>query len=447
MSQIKLSDHFTYRKLLRFSIPTIIMMIFTSIYGVVDGIFITKFAGSLCFDAVNLVMPFMMLLAMFAYIIGTGGSALIAKTLGEGEPQKANRIFSLLVYLTIALGVTVSIIGQLSVKSVVHLLGYNVKDQAVFHYSVQYARILLISLPFFMLQNVFQSFFAVAERTQTGLYVIVCAGVMNMILDALFVGVFKWGIVGAGCATAVSEFIGGGFPVIYFIRKNSSCFRLGKTSFSGKDVWRTVTNGASEFMTSISMNVVAISYNFQLLRIYHGSTVGLGAYGFIMYVQFIFAAVFIGYSIASSQIISYHYGANNRQELHNLLRKSLVLVGSCSVVMFGLSQALSGPLANLFTTTDELYRIYSQSFRINAIGYLFFGFCIFSSGFFTALNNGLISAIISFVRTFVFQLVAIFTLPILFGDQAIWLAYGFAELMSLILSVVFLVIFRKKYGY
>lgn len=441
--RIQLSDHFTYRKLLRFVMPSIIMMIFTSVYGVVDGLFVSNFVGKTAFAAINLIMPFLMGISALGFMVGTGGSAIVAKALGEGKKEKANEYFSMMVWVTLIGGLILALLGFIFLRPIAAALG---AEGALLENCISYGRILLISLTPFMLQNVFQSFFVTAEKPKLGLYAIVAAGISNMILDFLFIAVFHWGLTGAAAATAVSEFVGGVFPVFYFGRENNSLLRLGRLHFDGRILIKACANGSSELMTNLSMSVVNALYNFQLMR-FAGED-GVAAYGTIMYVNFIFIAIFIGYSIGSAPIIGYNYGAGNHAELKNMLRMSLSLVCVWGIALALLSQLLAAPLAAVFVGYDkELFALTCHGFRIYALTFLVNGFNIFGSSFFTALNNGAVSAIISFLRTLVFQVAALVLLPLLFGIDGIWSAVLVSELMTLILTVTFLIKKKKIYHY
>ena len=441
--KIQISDHFTVKKLIRFVFPSVVMMVFTSIYGVVDGFFVSNYAGKTPFAAVNLILPFVMMIGSLGFMIGTGGSALVAKTLGEGNKKKANEQFSLLIYSVILFSIVLVIIAQLVLKRVSVLLG---ADEEMLEYCIAYGRIALCSMPFFMLQNVFQSFFVTAERPHLGLAVTVIAGVNNMVMDFLFVGVFKWGVVGAASATAVSELLGGGIPLIYFFAKNSTHLRLGRTHFDGKALLKACTNGSSELMTNISISFVNMIYNYQLIR-YFGQD-GIAAYGVIMYVNFIFISLFVGYSIGVAPIVSYSYGAENTAELKNIFKKSVVFFAAGGVFLLALALALSHLLAQLFTGyDDELFRLTRFAFRLFATSYLIAGFNIFGSAFFTALNNGAVSAAISFLRTLLFQIAAVLLLPAAFGINAIWLSMTAAEVCTLAVTLAFVITQRKKYQY
>lgn len=442
--KIQLSEHFTYNKLLRFVFPSIVMMIFTSIYSVVDGLFVSNFVGKTALASINLILPFLMGLSALGFMIGTGGSAIVAKTLGEDDPKRANSYFSMLVYVTAIGGIILALLGMLLVPSVASLLG---AEGELLSNCILYGRINFISLPAFMLQNVFQSFFVTAEKPKLGLAVIITAGVTNMILDLLFVGILGFGLAGAAVATVCGEMIGGLFPVFYFSRKNSSLLRLGKTQFNGRILMQTCVNGSSELMTNLSSSIVNSLYNIQLMK-FAGEN-GVAAYAAIMYVNFIFIAIFLGYSIGSAPIISYHYGAGNHGELKNLYKKSLQLVGSWGILLFILAQLLATPLAKLFVGYDSTLLAMTQiGFRIYSLVYLINGFNIFGSSFFTALNNGVVSAVISFLRTLVFQIGAVLILPVVFGGiNGIWSSVTVAELLTLCITITFFVRQRRKYHY
>ncbi|RKI86630.1 MATE family efflux transporter [bacterium 0.1xD8-71] len=440
---IQLSDHFNYPRLLRYTAPSIIMMVVTSIYGVVDGFFVSNFAGKTPFAAVNFIYPFLMILGCVGFMFGTGGSALISLTFGMGDKKKANEVFSLLVYTAAACGLVFALLGFVFAGPVAVLLG---AEGQLLKDSISYARICLLALPFFTLQYEFQCLFATAEKPKLGLYVTVASGVTNMILDALFVAVFHWGLEGAAAATALSQFVGGVIPLWYFGHENSSLLRLVKCRFDGRALWKTCTNGSSELMSNISMSLVSMLYNMQLMK-YAGEN-GIAAYGVLMYVSFIFQAIFIGYAVGAAPVIGYHHGAHNYGELKGLLRKSLLLIGGFSILMFGAGQLLAKPLSMLFVGYDqELLQITVRAFMIFSFAFLFSGFAILGSSFFTALNDGMTSALISFLRTLVFQCMAVLVFPVLWGIDGIWLSTVAAEMMAVLMTVLFLVGKRKRYHY
>lgn len=442
---IHLSDHFTYRRLLKFTLPSIAMMVFTSVYGVVDGFFGSNFAGKTPFAAVNLVIPFLMVLSTVGLMFGTGGTALVAKTLGEGKAEKANRYFSLLVYIAFGTGVVFAVVGYIFIRPISAMLG---AEGELLENCISYTRVIIFALPFYILQLMFQSFFVTAEKPQLGLIVTLLSGVLNMILDAVLVLLLpqEYKLMGAAAATAISQIVGGGVSLVYFFSKNSSLLRLGKTKFYGKALFKACINGSSEFMSNVSMNLVGMLYNVQLIR-YAGEN-GVAAYGVMMYVSFIFAAVFIGYSIGTAPITGYNYGAQNHPELKSLLRKSLVIITCFSVFMVITAEVLASPLSGIFVGYDkELMNFTVSGFRIFALSFLFMGYAIFSSGFFTALNDGLTSALISFLRTLVFQTVSVLVLPLIFGINGIWYSIIVAEFMAVVFGAMFLIIKRKKYRY
>lgn len=441
--QIKLSDHFTYKKLLRFTMPSIIMMAFTSVYGVVDGFFVSNFVGKTPFAAVNYIMPFLMILGTIGFMFGTGGSAIISQAMGEGDMKRAQRTFSLLVYVSLILGIVIAALGLVFLRPLAALLkveGQMLED------CVTYGRVILFALPFYIMQMEFQSFFITAEKPQLGLWITVISGVTNMVLDALLVAVIPMGLVGAALATALSQAMGGIIPLIYFSRPNSSLLRLGATTIDGRTILKTCTNGSSELMSNVSMSLVNMLYNFQLLN-YAGED-GVAAYGVLMYVNLIFLAAFIGYSIGTAPVIGYHYGAGNQSELRGLLRKSFVIISVFSICMLGLSELLAYPLSELFANYDPvLLEMTQHGFVIFSFSFLFAGFSIFTSSFFTALGDGLTSALVSFLRTLVFQVAAVLLLPLIWELDGIWFSIVAAELVAVLTSALFLVFKRKKYGY
>ena len=442
-TQIQLSDHFTYQKLLRFVLPSIVMMVFTSIYGVVDGLFVSNFAGKTPFAAINLVMPFIMVLGGIGFMIGTGGTALVSKVLGEGEPEKAKRYFTMMILFTLLVGAVLTVFGVTMMEKVARFFG---ATDEMLHDCVLYGRIVISFTAAFMLQNVFQSFLIAAEKPKLGLIATVAAGITNMALDALFIAGFHWGVAGAAIATGLSQCVGGLFPLIYFLRPNSSKLRLVRTKLELRPILNACGNGSSELMSNISSSIVSMIYNFQLLK-YIGED-GISAYGVLMYVQFVFIAIDIGYSIGCAPIVGFHFGAQNHTELKNMLGKSVKLMCGAGVVMAVLAQVLAAPLARLFVGYDEvLYRLTCHAFRLFSVAFLFAGFNIFASSFFTALNNGLISAVISFLRTLVLQTSSVILLPLIFGVDGIWYAITAAEIFATTISVIFLFAKRKKYHY
>ena len=443
--QIQLSDHFSYGRLIRFTLPSIGMMIFTSIYGVVDGFFVSNFAGKTPFAAVNLIMPFLMILSTVGLMFGTGGSAIVAKTFGEGDRDQGNRYFSLFVYTVAALGVFFAVFGIIFIRPIAALLG---AEGEMLENTVLYARIILPALPFYVLQLLFQSFCVAAERPKLGLTVTVLSGLTNMVMDAVLVILLPqaYKLAGAAAATALSQVVGGAVPLVYFGRENSSILRLGKCQFDGKAIFKACTNGSSEFMSNISMSLVGMLYNIQLLK-YAGED-GIAAYGVMMYVSMIFSAAFLGYSIGTAPIVGYHDGAKNYGELQGLLRKSLLIIGVFGVAMVVSAELLASPLAGIFVGYDaELMQMTVSGFRVFALSFFFMGYAIYSSGFFTALNDGVTSAIISFLRTLVFQTAAVIFLPMIWELDGVWISIVVAEVMAVVFSVIFLIAKRKKYHY
>lgn len=441
--KIQLSDHFSYSKLIKFTLPTIAMMIFTSIYGVVDGVFVSNCVGSDAFAAVNLIMPIIMILGSVGFMIGTGGSAIVSKTLGEGKKEKANEYFSMLVYLCVVSGVILSVIGIIFTGPIAVLLG---AKGSIAKDCVTYGRTVFFMLTGLFLQNAFQSFLIVAEKPKLGLFVTLLAGFTNMFLDFLFVYVLRFGVFGAALATGISQFVGSVIPIIYFAGGKNNVLKLTKCRFNKDIIIKTCINGSSEMVTNMSMSLVNILYNMQLMK-YIGTN-GVVAYGIIMYVGFIFVGTYMGYAVGSAPVISYHYGAGNKDELKNLFKRSLTIIIVSSVVMTLIAEIIAGYLAGIFVSYDNnLLELTTEAIRIYAVSYLISGINIFASSFFTALNNGVVSAVISFMRMFVFQVVMILFLPVVLGISGIWTAVIAAEVLSVVISVMFLVKNRKKYSY
>ena len=440
---IQLSDHFTYSRLFRFVLPSIVMMVFTSIYGVVDGYFVSNYTGKTPFAAVNLIMPFLMILGGVGFMFGTGGGASIAKTMGEGKAEKADKLFSMTVFASILCGLVLTAVGLLFLRPFARLMG---AEGELLENSLLYGTINLIALPFYILQYEFQCLFATAEKPKLGLYVTVASGVANMVLDWLLVAVLPFGLAGAAAATAASQFIGGVFPLIYFARKNSSRLHLTRCRLELRPLGRICANGSSELMSNISMSLVNMLYNVQLMQ-YVGED-GIAAYGVLMYVSMVFQAIFIGYSVGTAPIVSYHYGAQNREELKSLLRKAIFIVAIAALCMFAAGELLAAPLSRLFVAYDEeLLQMTTHAFAIFSFSFLFSGFAINGSSFFTALNDGLTSALISFLRTLVFQVAAVLLFPLLWGLDGIWFSIVAAEIMAVLATIFFLLKKQKKYGY
>ncbi|MGN0813229.1 MAG: MATE family efflux transporter [Candidatus Coproplasma sp.] len=434
---------FTFKRLIKFVLPSVIMMVFTSIYGVIDGIFVSNFAGESAFAAVNLIMPVLMAFATLGFMIGAGGAALVSKILGEGNKDRACGIFSFLIYVTFVLGLVVTAVGIIFMPDLARLMK---AEGDTLEKCVLYGRINMAGITLFMLQNVFQSFFPAAEKPKLGLAFIVSAGVTNAVLDAVFLAWFKWGIAGAAAATVTGQAVGGLAPVLYFTIKRDGVLKLGKPIIDFKALGKTCANGSSELMTNVSLSLVNILYNYQLMRLVGES--GVSAYGVLMYVNFIFISAFLGYSVGVSPIIGFNYGAGNRGELKNVLKKSLIIIAVTSASMFALAMALSYPLPYIFVGYNEqLLALTRRGFMICSTMFLVLGFNVFGSAFFTALNNGLISAILSFMRTLVLQVVCVLTLPMLWGIDGIWSANVFAEIIAVFITATFIICFRKKYGY
>lgn len=440
---IQISDHFNFKKLIRFVLPSVFMMIVTSVYSVVDGLFVSNFVGKTPFAALNLIYPFIMVLGGTGFMIGTGGTALVSKIMGENDRDKANRSFTMLIIFAVILGAVLTAIGVLLMRPVAGLLG---ASGEMLEYAALYGSIVVGFTVFFMMQNIFQSFMIAAEKPKLGLIVTVIAGCTNAVLDALFIVVFKWGIVGAAVATGIGQVVGGVIPLIYFARKNTSLLKFTKTKLEIKVLLKACGNGSSEFLTNIASSVVGMLFNFQLMKLLGED--GVAAYGVLMYVQFVFLAILIGYTIGSAPIIGYNYGAQNHAELSNVFKKSILTLSITGVVLSALAQALAVPLAMLFVGYDAaLYDLTVHAFRLFSFSFIFSGIAIFSSGFFTALNNGLISAVLSFMRSLVFQVTFVFLLPVLFGVDGIWWTMFATELSAVVVAIIFFITFRKRYHY
>ncbi len=443
MQQIRISDNFTFGKLLRFALPTIIMVIFTSLYGIVDGLFVSNFAGDGAFAAVNLFLPIFYIAGSIGMLLGSGGCALIAKLFGEGEDNSARRVFTGLIIIVTGIGAAITLTAVWFMPKIAILLGASGETAEL---CTLYGTIMICGLVPFMLQSFFQYFFAVADRPKLGLFITVAAGVTNAIGDFVFMYAFKWGVTGAAVATIIGECVGGVVPLVWFFSKKGKKLYMAKPSFAPKTIGKVCANGSSEFFTSISVSLISIIYNFQLLK-YIGEA-GVEAYGVIMYVSSVFVGCFMGYAVGTSPIVGYHYGAENRDELKNVFKKSMLFYAIASVVLTALSIALATPLSMIFVSYDEeLLSLTVKALRIFSLSFLASGFNIYASAFFTALNNGVISAVISIARTLAIQVIAVYVMPLMFGLNGIWCAPIASELSCIILSAVFIITNRKKYGY
>lgn len=444
--KIQLSDHFTYSRLFKFVLPSIVMMVFTSLYSVVDGLFVSNCVGSNALASINIIYPLVMIIASFGFMLGTGGGAVISRTLGQGEDKKAKEYFSMLIIVDVIIGLILSIICIIFIEPIAYLLGAN---DTLIHDCVIYGRILLVGTTFFMLQNAFQTFFIVAEKPHFGLILTIICGVINMFLDFLFVYVFQWDIAGAGLATIIGYIIGGTIPLIYFLNKNNnSKLKLIKTKFYPRVLIHSSINGMSEMLTNVSMSIITMLYNLQMMKLVGED--GVSSITIIMYVNFVFVSMFIGFSIGTAPIISFNYGADNHAELKNMFSKSIKIIAITSVAMLILAEILSKPLVSLFVGNIDnafLFEMTIHGFRLYSIAFLMCGINIYSSSFFTALGNGLLSAIISILRSFLLQAIMIIVLPIFLQIDGIWLSVVFSESITAIVSIILLIYNRKKYRY
>lgn len=440
---IRLSDHFDYKRLLRYSLPSMCMMVLTSIYGVVDGLFVSNVVGKNAFAAINLVMPVLMILGGFGTMFGTGGTALVSMTLGQKREELANKYFSMVIEVAAIVGAVLSVIGFILMPKIVALLG---ASDLIMEDAINYGRTAIIFLVALILQYAFQSFMTAAGKPKLGLYVTVAAGLTNAVLDAVFIYIFRWGVIGAALATGIGQTVGGVIPLIYFIRKNTSNLRIKATMIKMDAVIKSAFNGLSELMTSIASSIVSMVYNLQLMK-YAGEN-GVASYGVLMYVQFIFIGILFGYTLGTTPIVGYHYGAGNKKELNNLLKRSLKLEYIGGVVLFIIAQLLAKPISFVFVGYDaELWALTIHAFRIFLFAFLLAGGNIFISSFFTALNNGPVSALVSTLRSLVFELSSVIILPLILGLNGIWGAVAVAELAATVVAWSLLIGFNKRYGY
>ena len=441
--EIGLDGHFTYRKLLRFVASPVLMMLFTSLYGVVDGFFVSNYVGSTGLAAVNLIWPLVMGVSTIGFMVGSGGSAVVSKTLGEGDHQKANSYFSLLIYVTAGVGLALSVLFLFLIRPVSVALG---ASGPLLADCVSYGRWLTVFALPFILQVAFQSFLVTAGKPDLSLGFSIFGGAANMVLDWLFIVPLHMGVAGAALATGLGQVIGGVIPLVYFLGKNNSLLSLGRTKWNGWVLLKTCTNGASEMVTNLSTTVVQTLYNIRLMGLV--GEAGVAAYGIILYVMFVFTALYYGYAMGAAPLVGFHFGARNRKELQSLFRKSIVLLLGAGVILTALAEAVSGPLTAVFAGYDaDLFALTLRGFRLYALSFLLMGMSVWGSAFFTALSNGLVSAVISFLRTLVFETGAVLLLPLVLGLDGIWLSGLAAEIASLAVTVGFFRRMGPRYGY
>ncbi|MBE6045790.1 MAG: MATE family efflux transporter [Clostridiales bacterium] len=441
--RIQLSDHFTYRRLFAFVLPTIANMIFLSIYGIVDGLFISNFVGKVAFAAVNVTFPIFSVLGVFGLMIGTGGAAIIGKNLGEQESEKANGYFSFFVYICIAVGIVMAVLGVFILRPAIEIIGV---EERMVRDCMVYGIIGMITVPCYMLQFLFQILFVTAEKPRLGFWITVIAGLANIVLDFFMIVVFHWGVAGASIATGISEVVGGIVPLIYFSRPNDSLLRIGRPRVEFRALRKACTNGLSEFVSTISESVVTMLYNFQLLRL--AGADGVAAFGVMQYCTFIFFAVFAGYNMGVQPLFSYNFGADNRVEMKNLFKKSMILMEGGGLMMFAILVIFARPLVSIFIGYDAgLVDMSVHGMRIYALIFITCGINIFVTGMFTALNNGVVSAFIATVRVVICEIGSVMILPIFFGLNGVWFSASVAEVGSIIPVIIFVVTLRKRYGY
>ena len=440
---VQLSDHFDYRTLIRFTIPSVLMMVISSVYSIVDGLFVSNFAGSDGFAAVNLMMPIAMMISCIGFMAGAGGSALISKTLGEQEAEKAREQFSLIIYLIIGFSLVIGVTVFLLVPQIARMMG---AEGAIYDNCVIYGRILISALPAFMLQILFQNFLVVAEKPQMGMVIAISSGVTNIVLDALFIAVFQWGVAGAAIATMLGQTIGGIVPLGYFLLKKNHLLWFTKFKFRWETLKRTCINGFSALIGNASNSLVGIVFNLRLMELM-GSD-GVVAYGVVMYVTYIVTGVFMGYSTGIAPVFSYNLGSGNAEEIKGLLKRSLVSIAVSALVLVAFVQIFARGLAAIFVSYDEnLMILTTTAIRLFNISFLVAGFNIFAAAFFAALNNGVVSSILSLSRTLVFTLGCLFILPAVIGNNGIWLSVTFAEVLSVLVAGYYVVKNREKYQY
>lgn len=442
--QIQLSDHFTSGRLIRFTLPSILMMIFTSIYGMVDGFFISNLVGKTAFAAVNLIMPMLQIFGGVGAMLGVGGSALVAKTLGENDIPRSRRYFTMMMYMMLGTSVFFTITGIVFLKPIAHLFG---ATEAMMGDVVTYGAICLAFNTALQAQYTFQSYLVTAEKPKLALGVVIAAGVTNMVLDYVFMAFFSMGVAGAALATGLSQCVAGIIPLVWFLSKsNKSALRFTKTRLEWKPMLLACGNGASEMMSSVSGLIIGILYNWQLMR-WSGED-GVAAYGVVMYAAFVFLGVFNGYSQGSSPIVGYHHGAQNHEEVRNVLKRSLVILGSAAVVLTVVAIGGAGFLSSIFVGYDaELLEMTTRAFRICAIPFLVMWFNMYTSCFFTALNDGAVSAAISFMRSLVLPLICVIVMPTIWHLDGVWFSLVGSELLGVFVSLFFLIGKRKKYHY
>lgn len=438
-----LSKKFNIKEIFKFTIPSVIMMMFFSLYTIIDGIFISNYVGTIALGALNIIFPFQCLCIGLAIMIATGGSAIVARYLGENENEKAKSLFTLFVCFEIFVALLMSLIGLIFQEQIVFLLGASDIQKP---YALEYFRIYVSMLPFIFLQNAFQTLFVTAGHPKLGLFLIILAGITNITLDFVFLDLFSMGITGAALGTVIACMIPSVTGLIYFSFNRKGSLYFVKFSVDFRSISASMLNGSSEMITNLANAITTFLFNMQCMRFY--SEDGVAAITIILYFQFLISAIYFGYSTGIAPVISYKYGSNDRKQLKYIFSRSLMIIIGISIIAFTSSFVLIYPVTSLFASdNNNVYNIVINNYKYYAPSLLIFGISVFASSFFTALGNGIISGIISFSRTFLFLSLSLILLPLIFNEIGIWLSVPVAEVIGILVAGTCLFKFKAKYLY
>ena len=436
-----LSRAYTLSGLVRFALPSMVMMVFLSVYTIVDGIFISNFVGTLALGAVNIIFPLISLEMGLGIMLATGSNAIIARRLGEGDAALARQNFSLVVLVAVVCGLMVEGLALLFLPQIIDLLG---ASAAQYPYCRDYPRAMLLFAPALFLQVGFQSYFVTAGRPKLGLLVMVGAGLVNIGLDYLLIP--RLGVAGAGLATGLGYMVPAMAGLCFFARPRGGDLYLVRPSLERGLLWRACLNGSSEMVSNMANAVSTFLFNIMFMRCYGED--GVAAITMALYFQFVFAAVYFGYSGGVAPIISYKFGNGDTAGLRQVVRDSFRFILGISLLNFTVAILVSAPALLLFAGGNrEVASIAQEGFPLFAVSFLFAGVGIFASNMFTALSDGVTSALISFMRTLLFLALAILLLPLVFKEAGLWAAISVAEGMGALVALVCLVLRRPQYQY
>lgn len=431
---------FGFFSLLKFALPSVIMMMVMGLYSMVDSMFVSRFVSTNALSAINVVYPVINLLIGLGVMLASGGSAVIAAKMGAGKTDEARRDFSMIVTIGLASSIVIAVAGLIFIRPIVTFLG---ASELLVDYAVTYLAIILMFAPANMLQMLFQMFFVTAGRPGLGLTFIIGAGLVNAVLDYVFIVPLGMGIAGAALATGIGYLIPAAAGLIFFFGKKKELY-FTKPKFSAAVLGSSCSNGSSEMVSNLSMAVVTLVFNRIMMNL--AGEDGVAAVTIVMYAQFLLSSIFMGFSLGVQPVISFHHGAGNRRNLKGIYRHCIVFIAIAAVSVFAVAMTLGPTLTTIFTPKDtNVWTLAVRGFMILPFCFLLEGFSIYASAAFTALGDGKTSALISFLRTFLFILTGLLTLPLAFGIDGVWLAVPVAELCS-VLVVIGCVLWHKAKG-